>query len=455
MVDEGSRLLPAIALYPASLLAALALAYALTRTPHLTGRFLILIIWLRYMMQLFYDVTHPPIFAGFSLNAMVSIGVCALGVFVVAHRLRAIGRFPLVLLLLCVIVLSGVINGAFAGMTATLLKWGYFFIVALCIYDCIQKDGDARILGPLLWVFAPPLLLQALSVAMGISKATESDGSVSYIGGFSHEAAFSMVLVTCFAVASLAPRLHPAVRAGLLVACVAGVFAANYRTALIALAPLAAGYLVFSSPRIFASRQRLFVGAAAVIVVVAGTAAASWLLRERMADIGIAFGGDSLFKPPDHFTASERSLFSGRFYLWSRYLDAYLSGDDLRILFGFGPDAWVSAFGLYAHNTIVSYLYEFGAVGAALIVLVWLSMLLRARAIANPWLRWQVLFAHVSFIVFNFATMPHWQLEGLILYGLICGYTLAATSPKRAAQAGPYAYVIQPLPATTSSGGAS
>jgi hypothetical protein len=298
MLDEGSRLLPAVALYPASLLAALALVYALTRTPHLTGRFLILIIWLRYMMQLFYEVTHPPVFAGLSVNAIASIGVCAIGAFVISHRLRAIGRFPIILLLLCVIVLSGLINGAYAGMTGTLLKWGYFFIVALCIYDCIQRDGDARILGPLLWVFAPPLLLQALSVGLNISKATESDGSVSYIGGFSHEAAFSMVLVTCFAVASLTPRLHPAVRAGLLVACVVGVFAANYRTALIALAPLAAGYVIFNSPRIFASRQRVFVGAAALVVTVLFTAAAGWLLRDRMADIGIAFGGDSLFKPP-------------------------------------------------------------------------------------------------------------------------------------------------------------
>lgn len=431
MVDQGSRLLPAAALYPATALAVLVLVYALTRTPHLTGRFLIATIWLRYMMQVFHDVTHPPLYGGFSINALVSLGVCVLGAAIVSHRLRVIGRFPVVLALMGAIVLSGLINSAYAGTVETLLKWSYFLIVALCLYDCMQRDGDARILGPLLWVFAPPLVLQALSIALGAGKASESDGSISFIGGFSHEAAFSMVLVTCFALASLAPRLNPAVRAGLLTACVIGIFAANYRTSLIALAPIAIGFLTFSTTRSFTSRQRMFVGATTLLCAVGLTVIAAWALRERMADIAVAAGSDAMFKPPGDFNDTERALFSGRVYLWSLYLDAYLAGDDLRILFGFGPDAWVNVFPKYAHNTIISYLYEFGALGAILIVLVWTTMLARARAIPDPWMRGQVIFAHIGFIVLNFATMPHWQLEGLILYGLLCGYTIALTSPAR------------------------
>ncbi len=435
MIDEGSRLLPAAALYPTTALAVLMLGYALTRTQHLTGRFLILIVWLRYMMQMFPDVTHPPSFGGFSLNAWASLAVCGIGALVVSHRLRVIGRLPIVLALMGVIVLSGLINGAYAGITETLLKWGYFFIVALCLYDCVQRDGDARILVPLLWAFVPPLMLQAASIALGVGKASEADGSISFVGGFSHEAAFSIVLVTCFAVTSFAPRLHPALRIGLLTACVIGIFAANYRTSLIALAPLAIGYFTFSTARTFTSRQRMFVGAATLVGAVGVTLIAAWALRERMADIAVAAGDDAIFKPPGEFNQTERALFSGRIYLWSSYLHAYLAGDDLRILFGFGPDAWVGVFSKYAHNTVISYLYEFGLFGAVLIVLVWVSMLLRARTIADPWLRGQMLFAHVGFIILNFATMPHWQLEGLILYGLLCGYTIALTSRARVPRA--------------------
>jgi Ca2+/Na+ antiporter len=32
--------------------------------------------------------------------------------------------------------------------------------------------------------------------------------------------------------------------------------------------------------------------------------------------------------------------------------------------------------------------------------------------------------AHLSFFLLNMATMPFWQVEGLALYGLLCGYTL-------------------------------
>ncbi|MBK5265681.1 MAG: hypothetical protein JJE34_10695, partial [Alphaproteobacteria bacterium] len=32
--------------------------------------------------------------------------------------------------------------------------------------------------------------------------------------------------------------------------------------------------------------------------------------------------------------------------------------------------------------------------------------------------------AHLTFIILNFATMPFWQMEGLALYGVLCGYTL-------------------------------
>jgi hypothetical protein len=454
MIDEGSRLLPAAALYPTTVLAVLMLGYALTRTQHLTGRFLILIIWLRYMMQVFPDVTHPPNFAGFSLNAWASLAVCGIGALVVSHRLRVIGRFPVVLALMGVIIISGLINGAHNGMAETLLKWGYFFIVALCLYDCIQRDGDARILGPLLWAFAPPLMLQAASIALGVGKANEGDGSVSFVGGFSHEAAFSIVLVTCFAVASFAPRLHPALRVGLLTACVIGIFAANYRTSLVALAPLAIGFFVFSTSRSFTSRQRMVVGAATLIGAIGVTLLAAWFLRERMADIAVAAGDDAIFKPPEEFTRSERALFSGRIYLWSSYLHAYLAGDDIRILFGFGPDAWVDVFSIYAHNTVISYLYEFGLFGAALIVCVWIAMLARARSIPDPWLRGQVLFAHAGFIILNFATMPHWQLEGLILYGLLCGYTIALTSRARVPRAyRPHVISLPALPSRPASGG--
>jgi len=36
--------------------------------------------------------------------------------------------------------------------------------------------------------------------------------------------------------------------------------------------------------------------------------------------------------------------------------------------------------------------------------------------------------AHLSYLVLNMSTMPMWMIEGNILYGIICGYTLYVLS---------------------------
>jgi hypothetical protein len=297
------------------------------------------------------------------------------------------------------------------------------------VQDCIRRDGDARILGLLLWAFAPPLIYQALSVGLGVSKATESDGSVSYIGGYNHEAAFSIVLVTCFAIASLAPKINPVVRIALLAACFAGIFAANYRTSLIALAPLAFGFFVFGIARGAGQGRGIIVSLIGLMAMAGAAVVANMVMSDRLSDLNtVASETGDLVRPPEEFTEAERLLLSGRLYVWNQYLDEYSSGSDRQLLFGFGPDSWIERFGLYAHNTIVSYLYEFGLAGATLIILIWLAMIWRTFRVRDWALRGQLICAHVAFILLNMATMPFWQIEGLIFYGLLCGYTLCVSS---------------------------
>ena len=79
-------------------------------------------------------------------------------------------------------------------------------------------------------------------------------------------------------------------------------------------------------------------------------------------------------------------------------------------------------FSLYAHNTLVNNLYEYGFLGVAGALWLWLSMLAAALRVRHPQ-RGMLVGAHVSFIVLNMSTMPMWMIEGNLLYGLICGYT--------------------------------
>src|SRR3546814_20772924 len=81
-----------------------------------------------------------------------------------------------------------------------------------------------------------------LSVATGLVKASELDGSRSYIGGYNHEAPFSVALVTFFIVASFATGLRRWVKFELLALICTGIALANYRTSLNTLIPFAAFY---------------------------------------------------------------------------------------------------------------------------------------------------------------------------------------------------------------------
>ena len=216
----------------------------------------------------------------------------------------------------------------------------------------------------------------------------------------------------------------------LLIACLAGIFAANYRTSFIAVAPIAFGYFVFGAARAAKPARRILISLLGFIVMTGGFVAANVLLSDRLNDVAVAAGESEFIRPTEEFTVADQKLLSGRLYIWNRYLEGYEAGDDKNLLLGYGPDAWVEPFGVYAHNTIVSYLYEFGLLGAVLIVLVWLAMIGRALRIRDWALRGQLVCVHIGFFLLNMATMPFWQIEGLILYGVLCGYTLCL-SPVR------------------------
>src|SRR5689334_22447663 len=163
MLEETSRALPAYVLHPVTAVLFLLLLRAMWKTPHASGRLLIAVVWLRYVMQAYHELTYVS-FGGVSINAMASLAVCGIGGAIMWRRLGDIGRFPIILGLLGLITISGLMNGAVEPMVETILKWGYFFIVMLAVMDCIRRDGDVRIFGLLLWAFAPPLIYQALSI---------------------------------------------------------------------------------------------------------------------------------------------------------------------------------------------------------------------------------------------------------------------------------------------------
>jgi len=153
--------------------------------------------------------------------------------------------------------------------------------------------------------------------------------------------------------------------------------------------------------------------------------------QSHFADLGTFLSNPgALIKPPREFTQIERNIMSARPLIWSEYLYAYAHGQPFQHLFGFGPESWTKAFDVYPHNTLISTLYELGTLGVIAMVMLWTVMaglMLKVRRHE----RLMLAAAHLSFIILNFATMPFWQMEGLALYGVLCGYTLFSARAAR------------------------
>lgn len=414
---------------PDSILLAAMVAYwiliAITaRRVSASTAFLVIAVALRLGMSALPRLSYALSPLGLSWNALASVALIVVGALLL-HRSRAVALvLPPVIALAIVVALSMVVNEDPAGGAESLVKYAYFAIIALIAYDASVIDGMARVLSRVLVTFTLPLALQAASIVLGIAKATESDGSTSYIGGYNHEASFSIILLTGLLVAALHPAIRAAPKLAIVTLSIAGIAAANYRTAIVAAAPLVAGLVAHTVLRAVVPRQRPLTGLLAILLAFA---AVPFLLQsggERFAALAVLADDPHLLaKSTEELTQADRDMLSGRLFLWSQYRDAWSRGTPRQHLLGFGANAWEGRYRYYAHNTLVSTLYELGTVGVAAMILLWLSMFSIAFSTPVP-LRLPLVTAHVGFFLLNMATMPFWMVEGLLFYGLLCGFTI-------------------------------
>src|SRR5262249_15695522 len=148
--------LPTSVLYPATLVFILVQAFVMWRVKDRVANFVIFAAWSRYLLAAYHFVTYKPLFAGLSLVAFCSVPIIALGLLVIQPR--DLLRKPLVpcYLLIGIVVLSGSVNGTPGGIVNVTLKYGYFIVVALAVFEALGRLGE-RFLSLLLWAFLPPL----------------------------------------------------------------------------------------------------------------------------------------------------------------------------------------------------------------------------------------------------------------------------------------------------------
>ncbi|MBI1188588.1 MAG: hypothetical protein GC206_14860, partial [Alphaproteobacteria bacterium] len=427
--------LPMPALIGVTVVTGVVALVAIVRARNAAAGFIIGSTWFRYIISAFHAITYKSI-GPLSISAASSIGVFVIGLMIIKRRLLMINFLTPIYVLLGVVVISGLYNNQLVGMVNVLVKYGFLIVVILCTFEALASMQQGRMLRLLLLAFLPLILFQILSIALGVIKSGENDGSVSYIGGYGHEATFSTMLMTLFIAAIFTTRINPLVKNGLILTAIVGIFLANYRTTILAMAPTLAVYFGLMPVQRFPKKERPFVAAFFILFVCVLFGVASLALGDRFADLQTASSSDiNLLKPPHLYSVDESRILSGRPMIWSGYVYGWLDARGLQWFIGFGPESWTLKFRAYAHNTLVNALYEYGPLGVAALIYMWVSMLAAALRVRHGH-RNLLVATHISFLMLNMATMPLWMIEGNIMYGLICGYTLYLLHLQRQAPAG-------------------
>jgi hypothetical protein len=409
---------------PASALLVVVLILALRFVTTVNARFVVFACWLRFMLSAYHVYTFPKVLLGtLSVNALGSAGLFALGLLLLPRTLLLSKAIMSAYAVLFVIVLSAFANGAYKQAFEPIVKFGLFIVIALNCYQALRTDDERRFGIATLLSFSPLLVFQALSLMLNISKSDPGTSVRNFIGGYDHEAAFSVALIGLFVVAAVSRAIPTALKVAVVPVAVLSILLANYRTSMLAMAPLLIYFILFGIGQFFTKNLRpLVVAVSAFGVVLVG--ATSLVALDRFSQLRIIVEAEQpLIQPPDDFTREDRQLLTGRSLIWSSYYYKWKDdGGQVQHLVGFGPDSWEQFFHIYAHNSFVDFLFEYGVLGVVALFVMIASGLLMAWNTGIQ--RWKMVSAHLSFLALNLATMPMWLVEGLILYGLLWGYTM-------------------------------
>jgi|GEM_PF-2272970 len=385
--------------------------------------FIFVLIYFRFVLASYHETTFPKVVGPFSINALYSIMMIGLALFFINLKIFSYRSFTVFKVLIFLMLISAVINHTLGQSIPSIIKWLLALeVMTLFLYAFIQ-DGPEKTTKATVIAFIYPVAMQLISILTGTVKANESDGSASYIGGFFHEAVFSVILFTGMVVGIMWLRHlkinFKQVAIFYMIFFLFLLVMVNYRTTLISSLPILA----------FFAYEHYWKGniAKKVLFMVLALIAFSGLMLvntdkmvERFSDIPTALEKSSeLMVAPQYYTREQRRLFSGRIYLWNRYITRTNQGTAVQTIIGHGMDSWREHFLLYAHNTFVSFYYELGYLGLVILIYIFALMFRMIFSIREKKVRTLLMGMTFSFMVLNLGTMPLWQIEGIFLFSFI------------------------------------
>lgn len=391
------------------------------------------VILLRLMLSSIHEVTFLGVAAGQSLISLFSLAFAGLTTLYLFYYKIPIVQSKIlwpVKTLIVVLIVSGLVNSPMSAV-AEIVKWVLLVNLVLLFIVSISQNGIEKVLYGLAVCYLYPVILLILSVLLGESKASEADGSTSYIGGAYHEAAFSVVIFSAGAIFLLLAnviRKSGLAQVSIVLATLVMLLLVNYRTSVLA---ALAFFSVYSFFKFLAIKQ----WQKAIVIIVVLTAlpvlpiilnhVLSGSLYERFEEVPkfVEQVGE-LMVPYDYYYEEDGKFFSGRLMIWNQYITTWSEGSLGQIALGFGPGSWSNYFRVYAHNTFVSALFEWGIIGLVVLFFVFFTVLLRLLKNSLHPIGYTSFSILSGFIVLNLATMPLWQIEGMLIFSILVAVSI-------------------------------
>lgn len=402
--------------------------YTLIKLPYVRQSKLFLLIYSLFLFRLILSFNHEfsfqPIIAGQSINSIFSIlSVLLLGFSVSTSFFKIKAALPLYLLVITVLM-SGVYSGLVVGAAIVAMKWLLLLFFVACILDLFRSHGLVNTLKPFHFVFVCLLFAQLVSLILGQGKDTESlsseSNSISYIAGYAHEGAFSMLIYMGLIISSML-LLYKECRGYYPLLFFIGLILANYRTVILAaFIPLLFIYLstYYHGRR---SDFKAIVICFFFIFILSILTLFGESIISRFGELGTAFSllGELMSRDYTYFTIEDKRLLSSRLYLWNMYITEYRDFNFIQQLLGKGPEAWVDYFVVYAHNNFIGALFDFGVFGLIALVYLFYNTLLNIKKIKDKKMKIVLAGLLIGFFIMSNSTMPFSAVEGIYTFSFL------------------------------------
>lgn len=395
------------------------------------GRFLAGAIWVRLCADALQSHTASPVALGMSWNALISLAIVLCGFWVVRPALLRRPMFVPLFLYAGVGVLGGLYAGAMGGAFDFVARLAMLAVVMLAAEEALEVQG-ADFYAALMPAFLPLFLFQLVSVLFDSPKVENLDGSLSFIGGYLSKSIFSFAAMGAMYVAFSAETMRRTARLVWLLLCLVSLVYANYRTTLGACVPMMAVGTTLFLLKSVQRFQKSVVAFGGFVVIGLALAALSPQIQQRFASGRPAQAGlgTLIGQAPAEFSPDERTVMTGRVYIWSLYLNGWREASGVQRMIGLGPGSSPDDYPRSAHNSFISALYETGVVGLLAFVAMLAAFSAQLRRVARPD-RLFLVAGHISFFILHFGTLPIWNVEGILTYGLIMGATLHSIDRRR------------------------